>query len=209
MDINETDSKLSVENTDFINYDGEKYYSNISDDVVYATYSLITNATQAPVESDSVSLANDSFKLLSNSLNDKIGWFTDTASTTLKIKYDGTNSNNSVKQSLTSINAGKLDVDMEFDDEAIVKDKVYEGEVFWNNNFSFNLKIVNKGNLALKYQTEMKITSSDTNKLNRYLYVMVYDENDNLISEGSEINLASSLLSGEFDTYKVIVMLKV
>ena len=209
MDINETDSKLSVENTDFINYDGEKYYSNISDAVVYATYSLNTVATQATVENDSFALANDSFKLLSNNLNDKIGWFTDSASTTLKIKYNGTNSNNLVSQSLTSIMAGNLNVDMEFDGEAIVKDKVYEGEVFWDNNFSFNLKVVNKGNLALKYKTEMKITSSDTNKLNRYLYVMVYDENDNLISEGSEINLASSLLSGEFDTYKVIVMLKV
>ena len=212
MDVKQSDNNLSITNNDFLKYEDGKYYSDISDSVVYANYTLTTVATQAPVEDDSVAMVDDNIRLLSNKFDDKLtAWFTDTATATLKIKYDGTKSSNTINK-VSKIAAGKLDVNMYLDDNEAVKDFVYDGEVNWDKQFEFNLKISNEGNLFLKYKTIFTISNVDVDKLKKYLYVKVYDENNNLISEGNEINLDNDkniLKPGEIHIYKVIIMLKV
>mgnify|MGYP004468190255 CR=1 FL=1 len=209
MDVKQSENSLSITNNDFVKYEDGKYYSDISDSVVYANYTLTTVATQAPVEDDSISMADDKIGLLSNKFDNKLAWFTDTATATLKIKYDGTKSSNTINQ-VSKIQASNLDVNMYLDDNESVKDFVYDGEVDWDEQFEFNLKITNEGTLALKYKTILTINNVDVDKLKKYLYVEVYDEDDNLISEGSEITLNENVLkAGENHIYKVIIMLKV
>lgn len=56
------------------------------------------------------------------------------------------------------------------------------------------------------------ISNVDVDKLKKYLYVEVYDEDDNLISECNEINIGDDkniLKPGENHIYKVIIMLKI
>ena len=211
MDVKQSDNSLSITNNDFVKYEDGKYYSDISDSVVYANYTLTTVAMQTTVEDDSVAMVDDKIRLLSNKFDNKLAWFTDTATATLKIKYDGTKSSNTISQ-VSKIQAGNLDVNMYLDDNEAVKDFVYDGEVDWDKQFEFNLKISNEGTLTLKYKTILSINNVDVDKLKKYLYVKVYDENNNLISEGNEINLDDDkniLKSGENHVYKVIIMLKV
>lgn len=211
MDVKQTDNNLSITNNDFLKYEDGKYYSDISNSVVYANYTLTTVATQAPVEDESVAMVDDKIRLLSNKFDNKLAWFTDTATATLKIKYDGTKSSNTINK-VSKIAAGKLDVNMYLDDNETVKDFVYDGEVDWDKQFEFNLKISNEGNLCLKYKTIFTISNVDVDKLKKYLYVNVYDEDNNLISEGNELNIDDDkniLKPGENHIYKVIIMLKV
>ena len=172
MDVKQTDNNLSITNNDFLKYEDGKYYSDISNSVVYANYTLTTVATQAPVEDESVAMVDDKIRLLS-----------------------------------------KLDVNMYLDDNEAVKDFVYDGEVDWDKQFEFNLKISNEGTgMTLKYKTSLTINNVDVDKLKKYLYVKVYDEDNNLISEGNEINIDDDkniLKPGENHIYKVIIMLKV
>ena len=46
----QSDNNLSITNNDFLKYEDGKYYSDISDSVVYANYTLTTVATQATAE---------------------------------------------------------------------------------------------------------------------------------------------------------------
>lgn len=210
MDVKQTENNLSITNNDFIKYEEGKYYSDISDDIVYANYSLVTYATQAPEESNSLSMLDDKIKLLSNMPQNKLVWFTDTSQATLKIKYDGTKSSKNVNK-VYKIVSGKLDVNMYLDDNEAVKDFVYDGEVDWNKNFEFNLKISNEGNMNLKYKTTLTLNNVDVDKLKKYLYIKIYDDNNNLISEGTEINLDNNsvLKPGENDIYRVVFELTV
>ena len=209
MDVKQTENNLSITNNDFVKYEDGKYYSDISDNIVYANYSLITIATQAPEVSDSLSMLDDKIRLLSNMPQNKLAWFTDTSQATLKIKYDGTKSSNNVKK-VSKIQSGALDVNMYLDDNEAVKDFVYDGEVDWNKNFEFNLKISNEGNLALKYKTTLTLNNVDVDKLKKYLYIKIYDDSNNLISEGTEINLdENSVKPGENDIYRVVFELNI
>ena len=153
-------NNLSITNNDFLKYEDGKYYSDISDSVVYANYTLTTVAMQTTVEDDSVAMVDDKIRLLSNKIDNKLAWFTDTATATLKIKYDGIKSSNTINQ-VSKIQAGNLDVNMYLDDNEAVKDFVYEGEVDWDKQFEFNLKISNEGNLYLKYKTTLTINNVD------------------------------------------------
>ena len=211
MDIKQSDNNLSITNNDFLKYEDGKYYSDISNSVVYANYTLTIVATRAPVEDESVAMVDDKIRLLSNKFDNKLVWFTDTATATLKIKYDGTKSSNTINK-VSRIAADKLDVNMYLDDNEAVKDFVYDGEVDWDKQFEFNLKISNECNLNLRYMITFTISNVDVDKLKKYLYVKVYDEDNNLISEGNEINIDDDkniLKPGENHIYKVIIMLKV
>lgn len=211
MDVKQTENNLSITNNDFIKYEDGKYYSDISDNIVYANYSLVTIAQRAPEESNSLSMLDDKIKLLSNMPQNKLVWFTDTSQATLKIKYDGTKSSKNVNK-VYKIPSGTLDVNMYLDDNEAVKDFVYDGEVDWNKSFGFNLKISNEGNaMNLKYKTTLTLNNVDVDKLKKYLYIKIYDDNNNLISEGTEINLDNNsvLKPGESDIYRVVFELTV